>query len=47
MQERLRVYHSQTEPLKGFYEQRGLLVVVEGQTEVADTTRLVLKALEA
>ena len=47
VQERLRVYHSQTEPLKGFYEQRGLLVVVEGQTEVADTTRLVLKALEA
>ena len=45
--ERLRVYHTQTEPLKGFYEARGLLTVVEGQQEVADTTRLVLKALEA
>lgn len=45
--ERLRVYHTQTEPLKGFYEARGLLKVVRGQQEVADTTRLVLEALEA
>lgn len=45
--ERLRVYHEQTEPLKGFYESRGLLKVVKGQEKVADTTRLVLKALEA
>ena len=45
--ERLRVYHEQTEPLKGFYESRGLLTVVKGQEEVADTTRLVLEALEA
>ena len=45
--ERLRVYHEQTEPLKGFYESRGLLTVVKGQKEVADTTRLVLEALEA
>ena len=45
--ERLRVYHDQTEPLKGFYESRGLLTVVKGQQEVADTTRLVLEALEA
>ena len=47
MLERLAVYHEQTEPLKDFYAARGKLAVVEGQEEVADTTALVLKALEA
>ncbi len=45
--ERLRTYHEQTEPLKDFYAARGKLAVVEGQEEVADTTALVFKALEA
>ena len=45
--ERLRTYHEQTEPLKDFYAARGKLAVVEGQEEVADTTALVIKALEA
>lgn len=44
--DRLNVYHEQTEPLKGYYEKTGKLVVVEGQEEVADTTALVFKALE-
>ena len=43
---RLHVYHEQTEPLKSFYESCGKLITVEGQEEVADTTRLVLEALE-
>ncbi len=43
---RLKTYHSQTEPLKDFYAERGNLVCVEGQEEVADTTALVLAALE-
>ena len=42
---RLVTYHNQTEPLKAFYAERGLLVTVEGQEEVADTTRLVSEAL--
>ena len=38
----------QTEPLKAYYEKQGKLVnIVEGQEEVADTTRLTLAALEA
>ena len=45
--ERLRTYHEQTEPLKGYYEKTGKLVIVEGQEEVKDTTALTLKALEA
>ena len=44
--ERLSVYHTQTEPLKEFYEKKGKLRIVEGQEEIADTTALTLKALE-
>lgn len=44
--DRLKVYHEQTEPLKDYYEKKGILFVVEGQEEVADTTALTLKALE-
>ena len=43
---RLNTYHSITEPLKDFYAKKGLLVTVEGQEEVADTTALVFKALQ-
>lgn len=44
--DRLKTYHEQTEPLKGFYEKKGILRVVEGQEEVADTTALTFQALE-
>ena len=47
IRERLEVYHAQTEPLKDYYKKTGKLVVVEGQEEVADTTALTLKAVEA
>lgn len=47
IKERLAVYHDQTEPLKDYYSKTGKLKVVEGQEEVADTSRLTLKALEA
>ena len=42
---RLETYHSQTEPLLDFYRERGLLVAVEGQEKVEDTTELVREAL--
>lgn len=47
VKERLQVYHEQTEPLKNYYAQQGKLFIVEGQEEVADTTRLTLAAVEA
>ena len=47
VRQRLAVYHKQTEPLKEYYEKQGKLHIVEGQEEVADTTALTLKALEA
>lgn len=43
--ERLQIYHSITEPLFDFYKQRGKLVEVIGQEEIADTTKLVFEAL--
>ena len=43
---RLKTYHDQTAPLKGYYESQGKLVTVEGQEELADTSRLVLEALK-
>ena len=42
---RLATFHEQTEPLKDYYAKKGLLVTVEGQEEVADTTALVYSAL--
>lgn len=45
--DRLKVYHEQTEPLKDYYRACGKLVIVEGQEEVADTTRLTLAAVDA
>lgn len=44
---RLKIYHEQTAPLKGYYEAQGKLVTVTGQNEVADTSKLTLKAIEA
>ena len=43
---RLETYHEQTEPLKYFYEEKGLLKTVIGQDKLEDTTALTKKALE-
>jgi adenylate kinase len=42
---RLTAYHEQTAPLKGFYESKNILKTVEGQEEVADTTRLTFEVI--
>lgn len=42
---RLTAYHQTTEPLKDFYAAKGLLICVEGQEKVEDTTAEVMKAL--
>ena len=46
VKKRLATFHAQTEPLKDYYSAKGILVTVEGQEEVADTTALVFRALE-
>ena len=42
---RLDVYHQETEPLKEFYEKRGLLRSVENQPTVAATTESIMRLL--
>ena len=42
---RLQVYHKETEPLKAFYAQRGLLKSVENQPTVEETSKAILYAL--
>ena len=43
--DRLRVYHAQTEPLKDFYAQRGVLKVVDNQPTIEDTSKAIAAAL--
>lgn len=47
VKERLNTYHTQTEPLIEYYKNVGILRVAKGQEEIEDTTKEVLKALEA
>lgn len=42
---RLQVYHKETEPLKAFYAERGLLKSVENQPTVEETSKAILYAL--
>ena len=43
---RLEVYHAETEPLKNFYAERGLLKMVDNQPTIEATTEAVMKVLE-
>jgi adenylate kinase len=42
---RLEVYHEQAEPLKQYYNDEGLLTLVQGRKKISDTTEEVFKAL--
>ncbi len=42
---RLVVYHEETEPLKEYYGNKGLVKTVVGQEKLEDTTKLTLEAL--
>ncbi|MBR2453302.1 MAG: adenylate kinase [Clostridia bacterium] len=46
IKDRLATYYKQTEPLKKFYADRGILKTAIGQEDISDTTAAVLKALE-
>ena len=45
VRERLWVYHQLTEPLKGFYETRGKLKIVEGNRPIGEVHDAILTAL--
>jgi adenylate kinase len=44
---RLEVYHAETEPLKGYYQAKGILSSVENQATIEGTTQVIMEALEA
>ena len=43
---RLKVYHDQTEPLKDYYADRGILVTVNATQDIPEVTQDILKAVE-
>lgn len=43
---RLATYHEKTAPLKDYYAAKGKLVTVEGQEEIAETSKLTLAAIK-
>lgn len=45
IKKRLNIYHEQTEPIKNFYEEKGILVTANGEDRLEDTTKNVAKAL--
>jgi adenylate kinase len=42
---RLAIYHEQTEPLKGYYEERGLLTTVDARKPIPEVTEEILAAV--
>lgn len=42
---RLEIYHSTTEPLKGYYQDKGILCLVDGHGTVEEITKRTLEAL--
>ena len=42
---RLEVYHAETEPLKGYYEAKGILSPVANQATIEGTTKVMMEAL--
>ena len=47
VRDRLKAYHEQTEPLVGYYRERGKLVDIPDQGSIEDTNAYILKLLEA
>ena len=45
VRKRLEVYHAETEPLKGFYEGKGILIPVANQDTIEGTNRVIMEAL--
>lgn len=45
VRKRLEVYHAETEPLKGFYEGKGILAPVANRDTIEETTKGIMEAL--
>ena len=42
---RLKIYHEQTEPLKGYYAERGILATVDATQRISEVTEDILEAV--
>ena len=45
VRQRLSVYHTETEPLKDYYQKKGILVPVDNQPTIEATTQAIVEAL--
>lgn len=45
VRDRLAVYHKETEPLKGFYDAKGLLLPIDNQPTIEATSAVIMEAL--
>ena len=43
---RLEVYHQETEPLKDYYQAKGILIPVDNQDTIEGTTQVIMEALK-
>ena len=46
VRKRLEVYHAETEPLKGYYQGKGVLSPVANQDTIEGTTQVIMEALD-
>ena len=46
VRKRLEVYHQETEPLKDYYQAKGILVPVDNQDTIEGTTQVIMEALK-
>ena len=45
VRDRLAVYHTETEPLKGYYAEKGILIPIEDQPTIEEVTKVIEEAL--
>jgi adenylate kinase len=47
LRRRLKIYHEHTEPLKGYYAERGILATVDATQAILQVTKAILETVEA
>ena len=45
LRHRLKIYHEHTEPLKGYYDQRGILATVDATQDIPEVNKEILEAV--
>jgi adenylate kinase len=45
LRRRLKIYHEHTEPLKGYYAERGILATVDATRPIPQVTKAILEGV--